>query len=660
MLLVGFIPVTDLTGVSGEEARRETGWQLFHTCMKTIIEPIKEASRTGVDMLCADGGVHLVFPILAAYIADFPEQCLISCNRQSRCPICIVPRLHRGDYDHQYPRRQRQQTLEAIEDHEHGYLATTKTLGIRPVRLFWADMPYVDITTCITPDLLHQLNKGVFLDHLVKWCTTLLGDDEIDRRFQGLPRYPGLRHFKFGPSIVSQWTGNEGKAMGKVFLPVIAGCSGPEAVNAARHLIDFMYRAHLSEMSELDLQDLENDLAGFHDAKYIFVQTGALNTRDLFHGIPKLHMLGHFIASVRELGTTDGYNSEMSERLHINYVKDGWRESNKFNPIEQMAMYLQRKESIAMLWAHLREISQLPKSCEKHEVPVGETEREVFERNSGDDVWLDDDEEVGDCKACDRGAGQTWHPSPTIWFAKHPTLGKQSVAYLIDKHGAIDLISATQRYLAMHYPGYARCPLTETTRLSVWTQCTLTHNNPPFLPSGSTHVDRIRVFPCTRDLVGRETRFGAFDTVLFESSATQDGLHRKSIECISPCWCLQVRSSYQAGRVRAIFELPSSLNFVSKEKLVYLNGFRPFAGSMPQPTGLYMVTHPVASGRSCGIVIPLSDLRLSCHLVPAFHTVDANFPLSSSTDLLSEPIYSKYYLNKYCSHFMFGLMEYWC
>lgn len=418
MLLVGFIPMTNLTCISGEEKRREMGWQLFHACMKEILELIKEASLTGVDMLCVDGGVRHVYPILAAYIGDFPEQCLVTCCRQSRCPVCVVPRLNRGDDDCQYPKRQRQQTLDAIEGCEHGYLATAKNLGIRPIKPFWADMLYVGIASCITPDLLHQLNKGVFLDHVVKWCTTILGAAEVDRRFQGLPRYPGLQHFKHGPSIVSQWTGKEAKVMGKVFLPVLAGCCQPEAVSAARHLIDFMYRAHMSELSELDLEDLESDLAEFHAAKDVFVEAGALNTEDLFHGIPKLHMLRHYVLSIRELGTTDGYNSEAPERLHIDYVKDGWRQSNRFNPIEQMATYLQRKESIAMLRAHLREVGQLPKSCDKYEnATQGEelSEDDIFEKNSGDDKWLADDEIIGEGKTRDSLAGQTcWHPSPSL------------------------------------------------------------------------------------------------------------------------------------------------------------------------------------------------------------------------------------------------------
>ncbi|QRV99831.1 hypothetical protein RhiJN_27850 [Ceratobasidium sp. AG-Ba] len=71
-LLVGYIPVSNLSNISNERERSEAGWQLFHTCMESILEPLKTLSQTGFDVLCADGGVRRVFPILAAYIADYP------------------------------------------------------------------------------------------------------------------------------------------------------------------------------------------------------------------------------------------------------------------------------------------------------------------------------------------------------------------------------------------------------------------------------------------------------------------------------------------------------------------------------------------------------------------------------------------------------------
>ncbi|KAG8725985.1 hypothetical protein FRC10_007574, partial [Ceratobasidium sp. 414] len=54
-LLVGFIPVDSLSCISNKKKRQERGWQLFHKCMESILEPLKTVSETGVEMLCADG-----------------------------------------------------------------------------------------------------------------------------------------------------------------------------------------------------------------------------------------------------------------------------------------------------------------------------------------------------------------------------------------------------------------------------------------------------------------------------------------------------------------------------------------------------------------------------------------------------------------------------
>lgn len=65
---------------------------------------------------------------------------------------------------------------------------------IRYLQPFTLDFPRADIYEMISPDLLHQLIKGAFKDHLVTWvCQYLLAVhgkrkaniilDDIDRRY---------------------------------------------------------------------------------------------------------------------------------------------------------------------------------------------------------------------------------------------------------------------------------------------------------------------------------------------------------------------------------------------------------------------------------------------------------------------------------------------
>ncbi|KAF8577074.1 hypothetical protein K439DRAFT_1649164 [Ramaria rubella] len=56
-ILLGYIPVSKLTCFTKPQ-RSSKGHELFHYCMRKILEPIIKAGCDGVDMMCADGGIR--------------------------------------------------------------------------------------------------------------------------------------------------------------------------------------------------------------------------------------------------------------------------------------------------------------------------------------------------------------------------------------------------------------------------------------------------------------------------------------------------------------------------------------------------------------------------------------------------------------------------
>jgi len=233
-ILISYLPVSKLECFQ-KKTCSIAGYHLFHYAMSLLLRPLVDAGRRGKSMVCADGFVHRVHPILAAYVADFPEQCLVACNKESHCPCCLVESQNCGDLE---------------ECACHSMVDMLKTLwrkrrnkqsrkfdkeGLHPVfEPFWRDLPYTDIFICITPDILHQLHKGIFHDHLVQWCLGVLGKKEMDARFQAVTRYPGLCHFKKGISTVSQWTGTEHKQMERVFVGLLSGATEDGVLIVAR------------------------------------------------------------------------------------------------------------------------------------------------------------------------------------------------------------------------------------------------------------------------------------------------------------------------------------------------------------------------------------------------------------------------------------------
>ena len=97
------------------------------------------------------------------------------------------------------------------------------------------------------------------------------------------------------------------------------GQSPARLIWAVLGLLDFLYLAQYPLHSTETLELLKDALAHWDENRQIFVD---LNVRKNFDNIPKLHFLRHYLLSITLYGTTDNYNTEYMERLHIDLAKD--------------------------------------------------------------------------------------------------------------------------------------------------------------------------------------------------------------------------------------------------------------------------------------------------------------------------------------------------
>lgn len=348
-VLIGYLSVDKISRHQlSKQEHSARNQRLFHESMRLIMAPLREAGRNGVDMTGGDGRVRKVHPIIAAYVADYPEQCLVSCSKYGTCPKCQCPRDKLQDQQ-SFARRTQQWTLGIIDQakrssgtkREFHKSCMAEGVAGSVYAPFWEGFPHTDIHTAITPDVLHQLYQGVF-KHLVNWCSRIIGPQELDRRIRCLPPAYGLRHFKNGISALSQISGSERKNMAKILLGCLIGVLPKKAIIACRSLLDFIYLAQYTTHDDITLSYMEDALDSFHRHKSYFIDTGI--REDL--NIPKFHSLHHYVQAIKLLGTTDNYNTEMFERLHIDFAKEGWRATNQRDEFPQMITWLSRQEKM--------------------------------------------------------------------------------------------------------------------------------------------------------------------------------------------------------------------------------------------------------------------------------------------------------------------------
>jgi hypothetical protein len=120
------------------------------------------------------------------------------------------------------------------------------------------------------------------------------------------------------------------------------GLSPVRLVQVVRGILDFVFSAQYPMHTTGTLERLEDAQMWFHQNKGIFVDLGI---RDDFN-LPKLYSCEHYVPNIKLFGTSDNYNTENTEWLHINLTKDTYHSTNRKDEFSQMTLWLKCKEKI--------------------------------------------------------------------------------------------------------------------------------------------------------------------------------------------------------------------------------------------------------------------------------------------------------------------------
>ncbi|KAF8884399.1 hypothetical protein CPB84DRAFT_1816950 [Gymnopilus junonius] len=322
LMLLGFlaIPKTDKTHEDSDEFRVFRR-QLFHASLNRILQSLRPWMEKPDVVRYADGHYRRTIYGLGPYIADYPEQVLLACIVQN---WCARDKVLWDDYG----------IVDGIMPFTHGF-------------------PRADIHELLSPDLLHQIIKGTFKDHLVTWVTDyieavntpadakkILAD--IDNRIAAAPSFAGLHRFPEGHGF-KQWTGDDSKALMKVYLPAIAGHVPAGMVRAISSFMEFCYLVRRSFIDDDDLVSINEAVRDFHRYRVAFDLV-----RPDGYSLPRQHSLTHYTYLIKEFGAPNGLCSSIMESKHIKAVKEPWRHSNHYEALGQMLVTNQHLDKLMM------------------------------------------------------------------------------------------------------------------------------------------------------------------------------------------------------------------------------------------------------------------------------------------------------------------------
>jgi hypothetical protein len=482
-------------------------------------------------MMSGDGALRCTHPLFALAVMDYPEQVLAACVTSTECPSCPAKR-EELDREPTLDYRDMDGILDALEHADDDdmtiFTQMCQRLGVKPIpHPFWRGLPLVHIYRSISPDILHQFYQGN-IKHLLAWIKAAYGPIELDARCRRLPPNHNIRLFMKGVTSLSRLTGQEHHDICRILLGLIVdlklpgGHSPTRLVRAVRAMLDALHFAQYPLHSDETLSLFEQSLQRFDENKQIFVDLGIRNN----FNINKLHFLRrHYIPAIKLYGTTDNYNTEYTERLHIDLVKDAYRATNRKTEYPQMTVWLERREKIF-----------------RHDTFI---------------AW----------RLQGSPPSALWEPPPLlhhrrIQMTKHPSRRRISLRELEAAYGAVGIQDALVNYFvqslnphmtrrriedameSFHLP-FQSVSVYHKIKFWVWDD-----NN----FSGRTQMlDSIHVRPAWPDQHGKEIP-GRFDTVLFREAAEVAGIKGES-------FITQKNRSGELTDIQALVWVKSVLSF---------------------------------------------------------------------------------------------------
>ena len=404
--------------------------------------------------------------------------------------------------------------------------------------------------------------------------------------------------------------------MQRIFVSLLTGAVQPAVLQTVITVIDFIYYAQFQVHTSKSIPALKTAFNTFHENKDAFIWEGVHKHIN----IPKIHQMQHYVEAIRSHGTADGYNTEVSERLHIDYAKEGYCASNKKDYIKQMTVWLGWQEAVSRFQAYLVYAAK---------------QENTTSRDHSQQLEMDSDEEPDD----NDDLNDPTIPVSTSTIATHsvsvkPAFAHISLSTIMTDFKATGFFPTLKNYIWHAYPPPA-LPLFPTTANCFDVYKRLNISQPSLTAVGQeSFIDWIRATPAVKGRGCLNDVPEHFDMALIQSEDERNneatkGTYLEGIFHLKLNSVLFSNSFFflscclvglNVGQVWLIFALPDYLfgNGLPRYHAC-IEWFNPFCAPNAD-SKLHLVTCSLCNNSCITKILPLASIISSCYLTPKFGT----------------------------------------
>ncbi|KAH8922008.1 hypothetical protein BT69DRAFT_1298254 [Atractiella rhizophila] len=298
--------------------------EVFHECMRFLFWRLLQDSVTGRLMLGPDGLTRKVVLGLPSWMADYLDQILLAGIIYGHCAVCF--------------RDHNSLELPGIGPFHTGRHSNMLRTTLSKTHLAKSELPsgleiLGDPHCMLTLDRLHRNDKP-YLDHVVNCGRSKSGieegQDEMERRLKLVPPFSGCHYFGNGLDF-NRWTGSDAHQLRKIFMAILYNLGLPDDILNMHRLeanigLLIQFRRH----DEQSLQELRENLDSYYRFRKVFdTVRGSDKGKFLGYKLPLKHAREHWPDFICSLGNLVGLSTDLSEHLHIVFVKIPYRRTNR-------------------------------------------------------------------------------------------------------------------------------------------------------------------------------------------------------------------------------------------------------------------------------------------------------------------------------------------